>query len=98
MPMMAISSEAKIHVQLLNCQINLSPFLRNNVGTKVIAKSTKAIIAMPHILIFFILPLVKFRFIVLITLQRYEYFPSQRVFCEVNLSIYFCNKIAKDYD
>jgi len=63
MPMMAISSEAKIHVQLLNCQINLSPFLRNNVGTKVIAKSTKAIIAMPHILIFFFLPLVKFRFI-----------------------------------
>ena len=63
MPMMAISSEAKIHVQLLNCQINLSPFLRNNVGTKVIAKSTKAIIAMPHILIFFILPLVKYRFI-----------------------------------
>ena len=63
MPMMAISSEAKIHVQLLNCQINLSPFLRNNVGTKVIAKSTKAIIAMPHILIVFILPLVKSRFI-----------------------------------
>ena len=71
MPMMAISSEVKIHVQLLNCQINLSPFLRNNVGTKVIAKSTKAIIAMPHILIFFILPLVKFRFI---CMQRYDIF------------------------
>jgi hypothetical protein len=75
---------------LLNCQINLSPFLRNNVGTKVIAKSTKAIIAMPHILIFFILPLVKFRFI---WLQKYKFstaFPSKAVsnllfFSKINL-------------
>ena len=34
--MKATNSEAKIKVQLLICQTNLSPCLRNNVGTKEI--------------------------------------------------------------
>ena len=34
--MKAINSEVKINVQLLICQTNLSPCLRNNVGTKEI--------------------------------------------------------------
>ena len=34
--MKVTNSEAKIKVQLLNCQANLSPCLRNNVGTKEI--------------------------------------------------------------
>ena len=34
--MKAINSEVKIKVQLLICQTNLSPCLRNNVGTKEI--------------------------------------------------------------
>ena len=39
--MKATNSEAKIKVQLLNCQTNLSPCLRNNVGTKEIPKRAK---------------------------------------------------------
>ena len=34
--MKATNSEAKIKVQLLICQTNLSPCLRNNIGTKEI--------------------------------------------------------------
>ena len=34
--MKATNSEVKINVQLLICQTNLSPCLRNNVGTKEI--------------------------------------------------------------
>ena len=43
--MKATNSEAKIKVQLLNCQTNLSPCLRNNVGTKEIPKKAKVNIA-----------------------------------------------------
>lgn len=35
-PIKATNSEAKIKVQLLICQTNLSPCLKNNVGTKEI--------------------------------------------------------------
>ena len=34
--MKAINSEAKMNVQLLICQTNLSPCLRNHIGTKEI--------------------------------------------------------------
>ena len=67
-PMMPISSEANIHDQLLNCQTNLSPFSRNNVGTNTIPKRTKANNAIPIIADLFILLLVLFH------LQEYNFF------------------------
>ncbi len=39
--MKAINSEVKINVQLLICQTNLSPCLRNHIGTKEIPPRAK---------------------------------------------------------
>ena len=53
--MMAINSEENNQAQLFNCQTNLSPCSKNNVGTKETTKRTKVRIAIPNFTNFFIL-------------------------------------------